>query len=114
MSMADGRKEEGMSDIGRIWRPFWGSAGGSWVGLGRLGAVPEHLGGPWGVPGSFLDRLGVVLGASWAVSGSSWAVLGPSWGQLGPSWAVLGASWGRLGAPLGDARGLLERNPPKS
>ena len=67
MSMADGRKEEGMSDIGRIWRPFWGSAGGSWVDLGRLGAVPEHLRGPWGVLGSFLDRLGVVLGASWDV-----------------------------------------------
>ena len=89
------------------------------MGLGRLGAVPEHLGNPWGVPGSFLDRLGVVLGASWAVSGSSWAVLGPSWGQLGPSWAVLGASWGvlgeswavlgQLGAPWGGARGLLER-----
>ena len=100
MSMADGRKEEGMSDIGRIWRPFWGSAGGSWVGLGRLGAVPEHLGGPWGVPGSFLDRLGVVLGASWAVSGSSWAVLGPCWARLGASWGSLGGVLGRLwGAP---------------
>ena len=89
--------------------------------LGRLGTVPGHLGGPWGVPGSFLDRLGVALGASWAVLepswgqlGPSWAVLGASWGVLGESWAVLGASWGALEGHPGPLRAWLERNPCKS
>ena len=72
------------------------------MGLGRLGAVPEHLGGPWGVPGSFLDRLGVVLGGLGVVLGPSWARLGASWARLGPSWARFegapGVSWSAVGA----------------
>ena len=99
----------------RYWKDLeaiLGVRGGSWGVWGRSRGILGAL----GVSQGFLERLGVVLGASWAVSGSSWAVLGPSWGQLGPcwarlgaSWASLGPSWGRLGAPWGSARGLLER-----
>ena len=67
-----------------------------------------------------LERLGRLLGSTWALLGPTWGQLGRSWGQLGGnmgglgtllgalwatwtfqsfSWAALGGSWARLGGP---------------
>ena len=115
------RHERYWKDLEAILGVRGGVLGGA--GLGRLGAVPEHLGDPW--------ALGVTRGAFWTVLGSSWGRLGPSWGRLGrswgrlgavlgASWGVLGASWAVLGAPWGALRGRpgslgarLEHNPCK-
>jgi hypothetical protein len=82
----------------------WGHRGGF---VGGLGSILEllrcawgHLGGlgaSWDVLGATLLRLGVDLGASWAIVDVLGVLLGVSWGCLGDSWGLLGASWGLLG-----------------
>ena len=49
----------------------------------RLGAV---LGLSWARPGPLLGPLGRPLGASWSLLGLSWDLLGLSWGLLELSW----------------------------
>ena len=81
-----------------------------------------HLGALWKC---LLERLGVLLGASWGLLGASWRLLGPlgaessefercflplgplsgpSWGSLRPSWVPIVPSWAPRGpswSPLG-------------
>ena len=81
---------------------LWGIVGASRVVLGAelLRCAWGHLGGlgaSWDVLGATLGRLGIDLGASWAIVDVLGGLLGVSWGCLGDSWGLLGASWGLLG-----------------
>ena len=70
----------------KVWGSFWLT----WEGLGNhfrvILAVLAALEG-------LLQRLGLVLGSSWAVLKASWTVLEGSWELLGGLGSVLATSW---------------------
>ena len=54
------------------------------------------------------NRLGPLLGPSWALLGRPRLLLGLSWPVVEPSWRLLGSSWGFVGAVWGRLETVLE------
>ena len=73
----------------------WRRLGLSWAIQSVFGGILDRLGrvleGSWRPLGLSWERLGGVLGASWAVLERRRGILEASWSVLRTSWAVFGA-----------------------